>query len=234
MSNGHENPNYAQFVSAVTKLEPLLDQIVFIGGCVVGLLISDPSAPPVRATLDVDAIVEISSYPEFIALGEQLRRLGFRESHADGAPVCRWTCENLVLDLMPTDPAVLGFGNRWYLPALQSARQIRVAGRNARVIVAPYFLATKLEAFHGRGRGNHPMSHDLEDIVTILDGRPEITDEVRQSARQLRQYLTDEFNSLLANPGFLDALPGYLLPDASSQARIDIVLGRIRSLVVES
>jgi hypothetical protein len=232
--DGQENPNYAQFVSAVTKLEPLLEQIAFVGGCVIGLLITDPGAAPVRTTLDVDAIVEISSYAEFTALGERLRHLGFRESHVEGAPVCRWTHEDLVLDLMPTDPSVLGFSNRWYLPALQGARQIRVANRNARVITAPYFLATKLEAFHGRGRGDYPMSHDLEDMVAILDGRPEIVDEVRQSAPQLRRYLTDEFISLLAAPGFLDALPGYLLPDAVSQQRLGIVLRRIRSLVVES
>jgi hypothetical protein len=234
VSDRLENPNYAQFVSAVTRLEPLLDQIAFVGGCVIGLLITDPGAAPVRTTLDVDAIVEISSYAEFAVLGDRLRHLGFRESHAEGAPICRWTCEDLALDLMPTDPSILGFSNRWYLPALQCAQQIRVEKHNARVITAPYFLATKLEAFHGRGRGDYPMSHDLEDLVAVLDGRPEIVDDVLQSGPQLRRYLSDEFISLLATPDFLDALPGYLLPDAASQQRLGIVLGRIRSLVVES
>lgn len=234
MSNRRENPNYAQFVSAVTKLESLLDQIVFVGGCVIGLLLTDPGAAPVRTTLDVDAIVEISSYTEFRVLEDRLRRLGFRESHTEGAPVCRWTHEELVFDLMPTNPSILGFSNRWYLPALQCAQQIRVANRDPKVITAPYFLATKLEAFHGRGRGAYPMSRDLEDMVAVLDGRREVVDEVRQSAPQLRRYLSDEFVSLLATSDFLDALPGYLLPDAASQERLRIVLDRIRSLVVES
>jgi hypothetical protein len=130
VSNRQANPNYAQFVSAVTKLEPLLDQIAFVGGCVLGLLITDSGAAPVRTTLDVDAIVEISSYAEFTVLEDRLRRLGFRESHANGAPVCRWTHEELLFDLMPTDPSILGFSNRWYVPALQCAQQIRVANRN--------------------------------------------------------------------------------------------------------
>ena len=234
MSNRQENPNYAQFVSAVTKLEPLLDQIAFVGGCVIGLLITDSGAAPVRTTLDVDAIVEISSYAEFTVLEDRLRLLGFRESHAEGAPVCRWIHEELLLDLMPTDPSILGFSNRWYLPALQCAQQIRMANRNPRVITAPYFLGTKLEAFHGRGSGDYPMSRDLEDMVAVLDGRPEVVDEVRQSAPQLRRYLSDEFVSLLATPDFLDALPGYLLPDAASQQRLGMVLDRARSLVLES
>jgi hypothetical protein len=234
VSNRLENPNYAKFVSAVSKLEPLLEQIAFVGGCVIGLLITDPGAGPVRTTLDVDAIVEISSYVEFILLGDRLRHLGFRESLAEGTPVCRWIHEDLVLDLMPTDYSILGFSNRWYLPALRCAQPIRVVNHNPRVITAPYFLATKLEAFHGRGRGDYSMSRDLEDLVAVLDGRPEIVDEVRQSAPLLRRYLSDEFVSLLATPDFLDALPGFLLPDAASQQRRGVVLDRVRSLGLQS
>jgi hypothetical protein len=234
VTNPLGDPNYAHFVSAVTILEPLLDQIAFVGGCAIGLLITDPAAAPVRTTLDVDAIVEISSYAEFVVLGDRLRHLGLRESHAEGAPICRWTHQDLILDLMPTDPSILGFSNRWYRPALRSAQQVRVANRRPRVITAPFFLATKLEAFRGRGRGDYSMSRDLEDIVAVLDGRPEIVDEVRQSDSQLRRYLSDEFASLLTTPDLLDALPGYLRPDAASQQRLGIVLGRVRSLVRES
>jgi hypothetical protein len=36
----------------------------------------------------------------------------------------------------------------------------------------------------------------------------------------------------LAAPEFLDALPGYLLPDAASQARISTVLGRLEALAL--
>ena len=39
-----------------------------------------------------------------------------------------------------------------------------------------------------------------------------------------------EIKSLRATPWFLDALPGYLLPDAASQSRIDIVLRRLEEL----
>jgi predicted nucleotidyltransferase len=227
------NPNLARLTSAATKLEPLLDRIVFVGGSVTGLLLTDPAAAPVRPTLDVDAIVALSSYADFTLLENRMRELGFRESHAEGAPVCRWISGDLILDLMPTDASILGFGNRWYHPALENAQRTRIGAYEIRLITAPYFLATKLEAFHGRGRNDFRMSHDLEDIVTVVDGRPEIVEEVRLAPADLQKYLSNEFQALLSNRDFLEALPGHLLPDAASQQRMSLVVNRMQQLVVE-
>ncbi len=54
--------------------------------------------------------------------------------------------------------------------------------------------------------------------------------ETRMEAHELRTYIRAETKSLLATRGFLDALPGYLLPDAASQSRIGIVLERFKEL----
>ncbi|MGA8501891.1 MAG: hypothetical protein WB683_10105 [Candidatus Sulfotelmatobacter sp.] len=191
-----------------------------------------PSAAPIRATGDVDAIVGAASYGELIKLEEAMRGLGFRECVEEGAPRCRWVSGDLILDLMPTDPAILGFSNRWYRPALENAQKTRIGGYEIRVITAPYFLATKLEAFHGRGK-NDFSSHDLEDIITVVDGRPELVDEVRLAPADLQKYLSDECGTLLSNREFLDALPGHLLFDAASQQRADLVLGRMNQLVLK-
>lgn len=225
-----QNPNAHLLLSAVQKLVPLLDQIAFVGGCVAGLLITDPGAGPVRPTVDVDAIVQVGSYAEVMALEDRLRQLGFQQPHLAGAPVCRWIHGDLALDLMPTDSPILGFSNRWYRPALENAGTAEVGGHQIRLISAPYFLATKLEAFHGRGRSDYRMSHDLEDIIAVLDGRPEIVAEVEQAATPLTQYLSGEFSAMLSNPNFLESLPGNLLPDVVSQQRIRIVLDRIRQI----
>jgi predicted nucleotidyltransferase len=225
------NPNLAQLVAAAAKLEPLLDQIAFVGGCVTGLLLTDPAAAPVRPTLDVDAIVAIASYAEFTLLEKRVRELGFRESHAEGAPICRWLHGDLILDLMPTDSSILGFSNRWYSPALENAQRTRIGEYEIRVITAPYFLATKLEAFHGRGKNDFRASHDLEDIVAVIDGRPEIVDEVHRAAANLQNYLSGEFRALLSNRDFREALPGHLLPDAASQQRLGLVVNRMQQLI---
>ncbi|MGD0570475.1 MAG: hypothetical protein ABSA78_18890 [Candidatus Sulfotelmatobacter sp.] len=227
-----ENPNVKQLRAAAASLEPLLDKIAFVGGCVTGLLVTDPAAAPVRATLDVDVIVEAASYIEFTALEQRLRQLGFRESRMEGAPVCRWVNGDLLLDFMPIDPSILGFSNPWYGPALVHAQTTLIGAREVRVITAPYFLATKLEAFHGRGK-NDFSSHDLEDIITVVDGRPELVDEVHLAPADLQKYLSDQFRNLLGSRDFLEALPGHLLPDVASQQRLGLVLKRMQQLVLE-
>ena len=226
-----DNPNLAQLVAAVAKLAPLLGEIAFVGGCVTGLLLTDPAAAPVRPTLDVDAIVAIASYAEFTLLENRLRELGFRESHAEGAPICRWLHGDLILDLMPTDSSILGFSNRWYRPVLENAQKARIGGHEIQIITAPYFLATKLEAFNGRGKNDFRASHDLEDIVAVIDGRAEIVDEVHVAATDLQNYLSEEFRALLSNRDFLEALPGHLLPDIASQQRLGLVMKRMQQLV---
>ncbi len=227
-----QNPNLALLATAAAKLAPLLDRIAFVGGCVTGLLLTDPAAAPVRPTLDVDAIVAIGSYVEPTLLENRLRDLGFHQPHAEGALICRWISGDLILDLMPTDSSILGFSNRWYHPALENAQRTRMGEYEIRLITAPYFLATKLEAFYGRGK-NDFSSHDLEDIVTVIDGRPELVDEVRLAPADLQKYLSDEFGALLSNRDFRDALPGHLSFDTTSQLRIGLVIGCMKRLVLE-
>lgn len=232
MNPGPENPNQALLLTAAQKLAPLLGQIVFVGGCVTGLLITEPGSAQVRPTLDVDVIVEAATYAEFTLLEQQLRNLGFRESRTEGDPICRWRIGDLILDFMPVDPSILGFSNRWYRPAWKNAQKFRVGDHEIRLITAPYFLATKLEAFHGRAK-NDFRARDLDDVVTVIDGRPGIIDEFRLSPHDLRNYLSDEFRDLLSNRDFLEALPGHLLPDAASQRRAGLVLARMSQLILE-
>src|SRR5216683_3055136 len=79
-----------QLITATQLLRPLLGELVFVGGSVTGLLITDEAAGDPRTTLDVDAIAEITSYAEYAAFGDRLRDLGFTEDATEGAPLCRW------------------------------------------------------------------------------------------------------------------------------------------------
>ncbi len=202
MNLPESNPNLARLVAAAEKLKPLLGEIAFVGGCVTGLLLTDPAASPVRSTLDVDAIVAARSYVDFTLLESRLRELGFHQPHSGGNPICRWMNGDLILDFMPTDISILGFTNRWYRPALENAQNCAIGQVEIRVITAPYFLATKLEAFHGRGENDFRMSHDLEDIVTVVDGRAELVDEIHIAPADLRKYLSDEFRASIIESRF--------------------------------
>jgi hypothetical protein len=223
--------NLRQLIDAAQLLRPLLHELVFVGGSVTGLLITDQAAGAPRTTFDVDAIAEITSYAQYVEFGERLRALGFAEDTSVGAPVCRWVYQRTVLDVMPLDEKILGFSNRWYRAAMGTAATQRLADDlEILVVTAPLFLATKIEAFKGRGKGDFSTSHDLEDLISVIDGRAIIVEEVQATTLELRAYVRTEITALLGTPAFLDALPGYLFPDAMSQARIGIILRRLNAL----
>lgn len=225
------NPNLRILELAVDHLGPLADDMVFLGGCATGLLLTDPGAPPIRATSDVDVITEVASLADYHRLSGQLRYRGFREDQHPDAPICRWVLEAVVLDVMPTKPEILGFGNEWYQPALNTAVIAELpSGNTIRMVTAPHFLATKLAAFESRGKGDYLMSHDMEDIVAVLDGRPAIVEEIEHADGDLRAHLARRFAALHADHDFIAALPGHLASDTSSPARMPIVMERIAAI----
>lgn len=223
------NPNEPNVVLLERVAEQLgralLEQLVFVGGAVAGVLITDPALPEIRPTQDVDVICSVIARSDYHELGRQLRQRGFQEDSRPGAPLCRWCINDLILDLMPAQSEILGFSNRWYPLALETAQlQGLPSGRSIRVVTAPVFLATKLEAFHGRGKGDYLFSHDLEDLMAVVDGRASLLEECRLSPPELRNDLAAQFRDLLNTPAFLEALPAFLPPDQASQQRLPDVL----------
>jgi len=220
--------------TAARMLLPVLDDLVFVGGCTTALLITDEAAADVRPTYDVDAVTDVNSYTEYTKFCERLRELGFKEDQSEDAPVCRWRNSEIVLDVMPNDEAILGFSNRWYKDVVQTAHHFPLdEDLNIRVVTAPYFLGTKLEAFKGRGKGDFVTSQDLEDLISVVDGRPTLVDEIRESPTELSAYIASEIALLLANSDFVSALSGFLLPDRASQGRLPSLLeklGRLETL----
>lgn len=97
------------------------------------------------------------------------------------------------------------------------------------------FIGTKLEAFKSRGvnangKPDYLGSHDLEDIITVADRRPELLAECSTSSPELRAYLASEFQAMFANPEFEQALAGHLPGDAFSQQRIKPLTKTLREL----
>jgi predicted nucleotidyltransferase len=212
-------------------LGDLRNSVVFIGGCATELLVTITRAETIRVTDDIDAVAEVTCLREYHELERALRHRGFQPDQTENAPVCRWLYKGTKLDLMPSQPGVLPFHNRWYPLAIETAQEMVLApGLTIRLIAAPAFLATKLEAFKGRGNGDYLASRDLEDIVTVVDGRPELLNEVQAAPKEINQFLAAEINALLTSAGFVDSLPAHLPGDSASQARLPIILQRLRSL----
>jgi predicted nucleotidyltransferase len=226
-----DEKNLAILTTVATALGSLRESLVFVGGCATGLLVTNVRAQPIRMTDDVDLVAQVVSQKDFHALERQFEALGFRHDMSPDAPICRWKLRDVTVDLMPTDEGILGFHNRWYPLAVESALAVTLPdGLNIKLIAAPVFLGTKLEAFKGRGNGDYIASHDLEDIVTVIDGRKSLLEETAQSPLELRKYLASEFKQLVENRDFMDALPGQLLTDRGSQARLPSLINKLRQL----
>lgn len=205
----------AMLERAADELTPFLDEVAFVGGATVALWITDPGAPEPRPTKDVDLVVEVASRLAWHDFEERLRAHGLRNDSSSQV-ICRWIAgtgdDNLLVDVMPTDASILGFENRWQRPALDHAQTVELpSGQALRAITPPYLVATKLEAWNGRGRGDHLRSHDLEDVIKLVDGREELVAEVAAAPEDLRSYLSSEIAVLLDQPRFDDAIEGTIV-----------------------
>jgi hypothetical protein len=164
-------------------------------------------------------------------VARELRALGAREDTSEGAPLCRWVLDDVQVDVMTPSAKVLGFTNQWYAAALRTSEEHTLPdGTVIHVTTGPLFLATKIEAFRGRGGLDFRASKDIEDIVAILDGRLELLDEVAAAEDELRAFLRGTLADWLAAPDFREALPGHLAGDAASQDRAEVILERVESI----
>lgn len=223
------DPNVSIVELVADALGDLRSELVLVGGCSVGLLITDRARPAVRQTVDVDLVAEVASLGDYYeGLSPRLRARGFVEN---GEHMCRWTKGGLIVDVMPTKEILGHSVNRWYEIAVQSAQKHTLpSGLEILVVSAPMFLLTKLEAFHSRGNGDYLGSSDMEDIINVVDGRPELIEEVRQSSSDVQSFLEEEFDSLLADEVFSELLPGHLPGDEASQGRVPLIIQRLRQL----
>lgn len=222
------DPNIQRVELVAAALGDLRDELVLVGGCAASLLIDAPTAPPPRVTFDVDLIAEVAALRNYHALEEQFTQLGFKRDVSSEAPICRWRLGPVEVDLMPTDETVLGFSNRWYpLAAASATRLVLPSGKTINLISAPAFLATKFEAFKMRGQGDPLMSHDLEDIINVVEGRTYIEANVSGCERGLRAYLAAQFGDLAAMPDFQNVLPGLVTYDELHSRRVDAIMRKI-------
>jgi predicted nucleotidyltransferase len=221
------DPNLTLLISMARALGSLCDQVVFVGGCATGLLLDDAGLMDVRPTEDVDAIVEMATLAEYHQLAEQLRQRGFGQTMEDNTPPFRWYWGRLQLDLVPLDEKVLGFANPWYRSAYEAAQVTTVAeGLNLKHLSATHFIATKFEAFKDRGGNDVYLSHDLEDILAVIEGRASIVADVAAAPPDVRKHVVDSVRSLLGHPHLRNALPGLL----SEPGRATTVLARLNKL----
>jgi predicted nucleotidyltransferase len=224
----HYNTHNEMIVLTAKALgDELLRQVAFVGGCAVGLLLTDEmTKESVRYTDDVDLIVGVLGFSGWHEFSRQLKTRGFTVSIEDDV-ACRFRLGQLQVDFMPDD-GILGFTNLWYKPALKTAQHFPIAENlNIRLVTPIYFLATKFEAFKTRGNSDLLISRDSEDILNIVDGRVELLSELRIAESDVKAYLINEFRQLLLSRDIAYAVQSTA---AGDRGRERIIFERIEKM----
>jgi predicted nucleotidyltransferase len=201
--------NITRIKAVNNALGTLKDKVVFVGGATVSLY-PDRLFFETRVTDDVDVIVEIINYQGRAELEEKLRSLGFAHD-IESSVVCRYKIEGIVVDIMPTDDPSIGFNTKWYPEGFQKAIEYAIdADNTVKILTAPYFIATKLEAFNDRGKGDGRTSHDFEDVIFVLENRSSIWEEMNGLDGAIKEYLLAEFTKLLKNPHIFEWIDSHV------------------------
>jgi hypothetical protein len=224
-----DHPNAQMVQRTAIALGELVHEVVFVGGQMVPFYITDRGLHRLRPTDDVDVVVARRTRHAYHEFTQRLQAVGFRVDRSPSAPVCRYRATaGLVLDAMPLDGEILGFSNQWYPQVMDTAVSLDLT---AGVVIRPAYpaalLASKWEAFLDRGSKDPFGSHDLEDLLMLIAGRPELANELPSLSLNVRVFIADSARMLLAAPWFDDVLEG-AFPDAQ---RLPNVLLHIRERI---
>ncbi|MFN9711039.1 MAG: hypothetical protein ACK55K_06485 [Bacteroidota bacterium] len=209
-------------------LGEMTHSVLFVGGATVSLY-TDRPASEVRPTDDVDILVELIHYSGYADIEEQLRKKGFVNEQESGI-ICRFKIHGIIVDVMPTSSNVLGFTNKWYEEGFSKPMEWQLSeGLSIKLLEPVYFLASKMEAFKGRGGGDGRMSSDFEDIVYVLNNRNAIWDEIEKAPTHLRAYLKNEFQKISQKDFLYEWISANL--DYTEQKRTDFIVGGIEGFI---
>lgn len=223
------NPHSPEIERVAIALGHLKDRCLLAGGASIPFYITDSLEEKPRVTDDIDVVIEVSTAAEFRGIEAQLRTQGFLNDTSQGAPICRWLLEGIKVDVMPSKESILGFAEGWYQAGFSTAMQVKVTDTCSwRVLSPPFAVAAKFAAFWDRGIVDPGASPDLEDIISIVNGRQELRDELANAEPACREYVRGSISKVLANPGTADVIQ-YHLPLAGQQ-RASIVHQRLKEM----
>lgn len=192
-----------------------LDEVLFVGAAAATLDRFGPRTTALRPTLDVDIATATPTRVEYHQLIAELRARGVLRdpSPNEESTICRYAIDGINVDLVPIHGEVLGFTNDWYAAAFQFPLEHRLADDLVIKLIAPiYFVASKLRAFRSPDRPGHDdflASHDIEDMIQVLFGVEELSDDLRSGREPVHDFVRSELILAIAHTDFRYAAESY-------------------------
>lgn len=214
-----------------TTLGELNKEVIYVGGAVVSLYVTDLGAEQPRPTKDIDISVKVATYEQMDELRTKLAtKKIFPATHEN--IMYRYTFEDILIDFIPFEKTPLGPTNRWLKPGFEKAYRVKIGDQEIRILPVSLFIATKWEAF--KDRGDDPRtSHDFEDIIYILDNNKDFVDDVQKASENVKLFLNEMSRDILNYPSRNEIIECHLSP-LTSHERKEIVLKKLQELVKQT
>lgn len=208
-------------------LGELNQEVVYVGGAVVSLYVTDSGAEQPRPTKDIDISVQVSSYAQMDNLREQLSRKRIYPAPTETV-MYRYSFEDILIDFIPFEETPLGPTNKWLKPGFEKAYPIKIGKTEIRILPVSLYLTTKWEAFNNRG-GDPRMSHDFEDIIYVIDNNLELVDDTMRAEEPVRKLLAEMANSILSHPSKDEIIECHLNPFTAKE-RKQLIMDKLQKI----
>jgi predicted nucleotidyltransferase len=212
-----------------TSLEELNDEVIYVGGAVVSLYVTDEGAEQPRPTKDVDISVQISSYSQMDRLREILATKKIYPATTETI-LYRFSLEDILIDFIPYEETSLGPTNRWLKPGFNVAYPVAIGKTEIKILPVSWFLATKWEAY--KNRGNDPRtSHDFEDIIYVIDNNLNLVNETYKTDAKVKKFLIEICKEILQHPSRDEIIECHLSPFTMEERR-KIIIAKLEKILV--
>jgi predicted nucleotidyltransferase len=202
--------NIAVVAEVAKALQNIKQHMVFVGGAVVSLYTDDPAADEIRPTQDIDMTIKIVNLKHWQEVQEQLARLGFQPDPF-GHAICSYKYKDIPVDIMAAEDGPLGPANRWYKLGFENLWTVMAKDQLINILSAPCWLATKFEAFNNRGK-DYRTSHDMEDIIYVLDNRLDIVSEIEKDNSNIRKFLKEQLQAIVQKELLREVIMAHIHP----------------------
>jgi hypothetical protein len=222
-----ENPELVLFRNTAKRMQAMLEELVFTGGCAISLLFSEPGFIRANPPQWLDVIANTTGELGHTGLTIKLKDMGMREDTMIGRG--RWKMGALTVCFWNVDPVFSPFASRFIRDAFAMPRKYPATPEMKVKLANPAFLmALKIEAFLSRGQSNFQSSDDLNDIISLIAARPELPFDLKLAPPTVRGYVQRNLAELKPKHEFQEALKRILGSDTSM---VEKALLRLNELV---
>ncbi len=210
------------------KLGELNEQVIYVGGAVVSLYVTDEGAEQPRPTKDIDISVQISTYSEMDKLRELLASKKIYPAPTETV-MYRYSYEDILIDFIPYEETPLGPTNSWLKPGFKKAYSIPIGDAEIKILPVSLFLATKWEAF--KNRGSDPrMSHDFEDLIYIIDNNLNLVEDVLKANKEVQDFLKEMSSEILNHSSRNEIIECHINP-FTMEARRQLIINKLEKIL---